>query len=212
MESVLRKLEGFTITPAALYKELETGCLRAVPDNEYASEIFLHFFEKMNEEDRLTMGKKTRENFEKYYQWHLSGSVWEKYFDETDPIEFQQGWGSQPRIQAPSEKPKLEGNQSHSSLARWLIVNVLREPDKLNTYFESRMTRDLIYQQTTSSTGGMYFNESSAAFDGQNHRQPFNFDVAYDQMKMQCDRRNHWENVRVQRIQQLMQDKQAANV
>jgi len=29
---------------------------------------------------------------------------------------------------------------------------------------------------------------------------------------MQCDRRNHWENVRVQRIQQLMQDKQAANV
>jgi glycosyltransferase involved in cell wall biosynthesis len=212
MESVLRKLEGFTITPAALYKELETGCLRAVPDNEYASEIFLHFFEKMNEEDRLTMGKKTRENFNKYYQWHLSGSVWEKYFDETDPVEFQQGWGSQPRIQAPSEKPKLEGNQSHSSLARWLIVNVLREPDKLNTYFESRMTRDLIYQQTTSSTGGMYFNESSAAFDGQNHRQPFNFDVAYDQMKMQCDRRNHWENVRVQRIQQLMQDKQAANV
>ena len=73
------------------------------------------------------------------------------------------------------------------------------------------MTRDLIYQQTTQSTGGMYFNESSAAFDGQNHRQPFNFDSAYDQMKMQCVLRNHWEQARVQRIQQISQQ-QVTNV
>jgi hypothetical protein len=205
MESVLRKLEGYPITPAALYKELETGCLRAVPDNDAAAKLFADFF-KMSDEEQTEAGKRCRKNFEKYYQWHLSGAVWEKYFDETEPVPFEQGWASQPRIYQPAEKLKLQGNETHSSLARWLITNVLRETDKLNTYFESRMTRDLIYQQSTGSTGGMYFNESSAAFDGQNHRQPFNFDIAYNQMKMQCERRNQWEQSRVQRIKQIQEN------
>ena len=111
-----------------------------------------------------------------------------------------------------NRQKKLKGNENHSSIAKWLITNVLGDQTKLNTYFESRMTRDLIYNQTTTSTGGMYFNESSAAFDGQNHRSPFNFDIAYDQMRMQCDLRNHWEQARVQRIQQISQQQQVANV
>jgi glycosyltransferase involved in cell wall biosynthesis len=205
MESVLRKLEGFTITPAALYKELETGCFRAVPDNEYASEIFFHFFEKMSEEDRISMGKRTRENFEKHYQWHLSGAQWEKCFDSFETLPIEQTWGSQPKIEQPSQKLDLEkiGNVSHIQLAKHLIVDVLREPEKLNTFFESRLTRDLLYKQATASTGGMYFNESSAAFDGMNKRQPFNYDIAYDQMAGICNRRNQWEKKRIQRIKEL---------
>ena len=120
MESVLRKLEGFTITPAALYKELETGCLRAVPDNEYASEIFLNFFEKMDEEKRAEMGERTRKNFEKYYQWHLSGAQWEKYFDSFESLPIEQTWGSQPRIQEPAPKIDLSqaGAVSNTKLAK----------------------------------------------------------------------------------------------
>jgi len=205
MESVLRKLEGFTITPAALYKELETGCLRAVPDNEYASEIFFHFFEKMTEEDRLSMGKRTRENFEKHYQWHLSGAQWEKYFDSLEELPIEQTWGSQPKIQQPSPKLDLSkvGTVSNTQLAKHLITDVLREPEKLNTFFEARLTRDLIYKQATSSTGGMYFNESSAAFDGMNRRQPFNYDIAYNQMAGLCNRRNQWEQKRIETIKSL---------
>lgn len=199
MESVLRKLDGYPIKPAALYKELETGCLRAVPDNKEAAKLFAEFF-NASEDYRKHQGEVIRQNFEKYYQWHLSGSVWEKYFDETDPIPFQNGWGSPPRIFKPEQKPKNLENANHSSLAKWLIVNVLKEPDKLDSYFESRMTRDLLYKQATSSTGGMYFNESSAAFDGMNHRQPFDFDIAYHQMKMQCERRNHWEQKRLETV------------
>lgn len=211
MESVLRKLGGHPIKPSALYKELETGCLRAVPNNEAAANFFLDFFDE-SDEWRHAKGEKTREAFEKYYQWHLSGSVWEKYFDETEPVPFEDGWASQPRLHQPAEKLQIQGNESHSTLAKWLIANVLGDPSKLNTYFESRMTRDLIYQQATSSTGGMYFNESSAAFDGQNHRSPFNFDIAYDQMKSLCERTNHWERSRVSRIQQIQQSQQVAHV
>jgi glycosyltransferase involved in cell wall biosynthesis len=202
MESVLRKLGGFPLTPAALYKELETGCLRAVPDNANAAQFFYDFFQKSDEE-REEIGRNTREAFDKYYQWHLSGSVWENYFDSTDPVSFDKGWGSSPDVQEPAPKEtNLEGKR-HSDITKWLIENVLRKPEKVNSFFADRMTKDLLYKSSTSSTGGMYFNESSAAFDGQAHRSHFDYNVAYDQMKSQRDRINHWEQVRMKRIESL---------
>ena len=60
--------------------------------------------------------------------------------------------------------------------------------------------RDLIYHTTTGTTGGMYFNESSAAFDGKNTRSSFNFDMAYDHMVQLCNRRNMWEDKRQKAI------------
>lgn len=209
MESEIRKLEGFTITPAALYKELETGCLRAVPDNEYASEIFLHFFEKMDDKQRESMGKRTRENFDKYYQWHLSGNKWERIFDAMPLRSLEETWCSPPSLQQPSQKPSNEDmqNADPSQLSKWLIANVLKDTSKLNQYFQARMTRDLTYKTATNSTGGMYFNESSAAFDGINQRHPFNFDIAYEQMFNQRARINNWEQKRVDTMKEkgLMQ-------
>ena len=84
-----------------------------------------------------------------------------------------------------------------------MLANVLKEPDKIGSFLDSRLTRDLTYKQATASTGGMYFNESSAAFDGVHSRQPFNFDIAYDQMKGMCERRNSWERARVNRLNQM---------
>ena len=210
MESVLRKLEGYPIKPKALYKELETGCLRAVPDNDAAAEFFLDFFENKTEEERVAIGENTRKMFEKYYQWHLSGAQWEMYFDSFEPLPLEQTWGSQPRIQEPAQKMDLSkaGPVSNVQLAKHLIVDVLREPEKLNTFFEARLTRDLTYKQATASTGGMYFNESSAAFDGMNRRQPFDYEIAYNQMAGLCNRRNQWEKKRVEMIRQ----RQEANV
>lgn len=202
MESEMRKLKGMMFTPAALYKELETGCLRAVPDNEYAAECFLHFFS--NEVDREAKGKETRELFEKNFRWEVSGGQWEKIFDAIPIRPHEQTWASPPRIHQavpPLSEEQFRGADS-SSVAQWLIVNVLGEPNRLGTYLESRMTKDLLYKSTTSSTGGMYFNESSAAFDGQQARQPFNYEIAYQQMAGLCNRRNQWEQKRIENMQQ----------
>jgi len=197
MESEIRKLEGYPIKPAALYKELETGCLRAVPDNEEAANYFLDFFKK-TEEERTAEGKRTRENFEKHFQWDASGKKWEDYFDSIALEPIENTWASPAKIHHPAEKPEVEQHTVNANnLAKWLIVNVLGDQSKLNTWFEARMTRDLLYRSATSSTGGMYFNESSAAFDGVNHRVGFDFDIAYQQMHQICSRRNSWEEKRV---------------
>jgi hypothetical protein len=202
MESEVRKLEGYPIKPAALYKELETGCLRAVPNNDLACRMFGEFFD-LSEEDRAFVGNRTKSNFDKYFQWNLSGKKWEDYFDSVEIQPIESTWASPPKIHSPHPKPEEPLNAtSTNNIARWLITNVLGDQSKINTFFEARLTRDLLYRSATSSTGGMYFNESSAAFDGINHRVEFNFDIAYDQMVSMCNRKNSWEQRRVESMKQ----------
>ena len=206
MESEIRKLEGFPITPKALYKELETGCLRAVPDNDLAAEYFETFLSK-SEEERTAEGQRTRENFVKHFQWHLSGKKWEDYFDSVELPDITSSWCAPPNIFQPAQKPELPPNANALDLSRFLITKVLGDPSRLNTFFEARLTRDLTYRSATSSTGGMYFNESSAAFDGLNTRSNFDFNIAYDNMVHQRNRINQWEQKRVEIMRQrgLMQ-------
>jgi glycosyltransferase involved in cell wall biosynthesis len=200
MESVIRNLGGVPIKPKALYKELETGCFRAVPDNELAAQKFAEFFNKPKSV-RDKLGFETREAFIKHYQWNKSGKAWEDYFDSVGIYENFDNWKQPARMQTPSEKPdKLPDNVDIRTLARWLITDVLCEPERINTYLESRLIRDLTYKNSTSTTGGMYFNENSAAFDGQQGRVPFDFDIAYKQMEALCNRRNYWEKTRLSAI------------
>jgi hypothetical protein len=46
----------------------------------------------------------------------------------------------------------------------------------------------------------MYFNENSSMFDGKNSRNAFDFNTAYDQMAYLCQRRNFWENKRIEML------------
>ena len=199
MESVVRQLKGWPIKPKALYKELETGCMRAVPDNDLAASLFNDFF-SMTKEKQREIGQRTRKNFEKHFQWHFSGKKWEDYFDSVELAPIEKTWKSAPRIKQPSPKIQIPPNTSYGDIAKWLIVNVLCEPERLNTFFEARLTRDLMYRSTTANVGGMYFNEFSAAFDGMGGRQEFNFDIAYNQMVSLCNRRNQWEQARINKI------------
>lgn len=201
MESVIRQLDGIPVPPKAYYKELETGCMRAVPNNDEAAKLFKAFFD-LSPEARDDWGKNTRKNFEKHFQWHLSGGQWEKYFDSVEIRPFEETWGSAPRIRQPEAMPTdVPPNTSHQELARWLIAKVFCEPEKINSYFEARLTRDLMYRTATASTGGMYFNEMGAAFETNQMHQEFTFETAYQQMRSLCDNRNGWEQMRMQAIQ-----------
>lgn len=198
MESVIRKLEGIPVKPKALYKELETGCNRAVPDNDLATKLLLEFFDKP-EPMRKQMGFKTRQNFEKHFQWDQSGKVWEDYFDSVEIKDESATWKSPVAFRHPQPKDSIDLSKAPPNiLSKWLISEVLCDKSKLNTFLEARLTRDLLYQTTTSSTGGMYFNESSAAFEGQNTRKPFSFDQAYAHFAALCQRHNAWEKKRAE--------------
>jgi glycosyltransferase involved in cell wall biosynthesis len=204
MESVIRKLGGTPLPPKALYKELETGCLRAVPDNQNTAKEFAKFFSQSDKEIEK-IGTDTRAAFEEHYQWDKSGKVWESYFDSVEIRPIEETWLAQPDLQPPSPKPDIDYSKiTHSEVARFLITDVLREPRFINTHFEARLARDLVYGSATATTGGMYFNEESAAFEGKNTRQPFNFDMAYDHFCQLNHRRVAWEQRRLEHIKMRM--------
>ena len=73
------------------------------------------------------------------------------------------------------------------------------EPEKLNTYFESRLIRDLNYGMYINGTGELYLNEDSYKFVKPAFEE-FTKKEAYNMMANLCARRNHWESARKERI------------
>ena len=65
MSSVIRKLKGEPLKIIGVYPELETGCNRAVPDNDYAAQKIEEFF-NLSESERAKKGRICREMFEKF--------------------------------------------------------------------------------------------------------------------------------------------------
>ena len=196
MESVIRQLGGTPLKVKSLYKELETGCNRAVPDNDFAAKAFQEFFE-IPKPMRMKKGFEARGKFLEHFTWEKSGSAWENYFDSVE-ISEQNQWGGPPNIKQPAPKPPEKPNAPSSQIAKWLISEVLCDPSKLSTYMEARLTKDLTYGSTTSSTAGMYFNESSAAFDGRQNMSHFDFNIAYQEMLNMRNRINFWEQKRAE--------------
>ena len=196
MSSVVRKLGGTPLKPKALYGELETGCYRAVPDNDFTAKEMAKFFDKSDEE-QLEIGKKTRKNFEKHYQWDQTAKKWEDYFDSVTIRPDEETWLSPPRIHQPLND--VPGYLPTQEYVEWIIVNVLGEPERLGTYFEARMIRDLNYGMYIEGTGEMYFNEDSYKFVRPDY-EPFDIEVAYRVLADLCERRNRWETRRKQEI------------
>ena len=83
----------------------------------------------------------------------------------------------------------------NKKFVEWLIINVLGETDKLNSYMASRLIRDLNYGQTTEGMGGVYHNEDSLLYSSPKNIL-FNQNDAYKNMLELCNRRNYWEKIR----------------
>ena len=198
MESVIRKINGTPLKLKSRYLELETGCYRAVPDNDYTAEQMVKFF-NLNENERTHRGIETRKAFEKNYNWDQTAVKWMKYFDSVQVKDPEQTWLSPPRIHTPAES--VPENLSNAELATFLVSEVFGEPEKVNTYMWARMCKDLnLGAWTQGSVGGMYFNEDAHA-DSQKPMQPFNVEIAYDLCHNMCMRRNQWESERAARFQ-----------
>lgn len=194
MSSVVRKLDGYAVKPKAHYNELETGCDRAVPDNDIAADM-LHQFFTLAEKERDEKGRQARALFEKHYQWDKTAKMWSDYFDSIDIRPREETWLSPPRMhQLATEVPDGLGTRQY---VQWLIINVLGEPERLNSYFESRMVRDLNYGMYVQGTGGMYLNEDSLSFAKPDF-QKFRIEEAYNMAASLCMRRNEWEQKRME--------------
>jgi glycosyltransferase involved in cell wall biosynthesis len=209
METVIEKLEGIPLEPAAYYKELETGCLRAVPDNQQTANKLAEFF-KQPFFERRAIGFKIKQNFLKHFQWDISGQVWEQYFDSVEIEPEESTWMSRPDIKQIPPIPDMkkiyeELKGSEYEIAKWLIQNVLQVPKYLNSELHLRLSRDLSYGLVTATTasGGYYVNDSSITQAGGNRKIPFSFEDAYNMVAHYRNQINTMEQKRAEAFKLL---------
>ena len=170
--------------------------MRAVPDNDYTAKKFQEFFE-LSDEKQLSLGEKTRKRFVQHYQYDDTAKKWADHFDS---VPIKEGvWESPPRLHSPSNS--VPSDLNNRDLAKWLIVNVLGEPEQLDTYLEARLIRDLNYGVFIEGTSSLYFNEDSYAYGRPAFRE-FNLQEAYNQLSEIRDRKNYWEQRRTGMIQE----------
>ena len=198
MSSVVRNLEGEPLKLKTTYLELETGCRRAIPDNDYTCQKLLDFFNLPDDEIRRK-GAICRKNFIDKYQWDATAEKWEEHFDAVyRPPEDK--WMSPPEIFQPATQ--IPTGLDNKEYVRWLITNVLGDETRLDSYMESRMIRDLNYGVYIQGTGDVYINEDSMAYNRPQF-QPFGPEEAYKAMYEIRMKRNYWENIRGNMVREL---------
>ena len=197
MESVLNLTGGYRIKPSSLYLEPESGAFKALPSEENIIQIWEEFF-SLTETERNKKRKETRDNYLKNFNaekdgWGFVANTWMNYFDSIDFNKYEKLWYSKPDLRQPSTN--VPYNTDNTTFVKWLITDVLCQPEKLNSYFESRMIRDLNYGCVTATIGNDYYAENSIA-NLESNKVEFNREIAYSHMCYLREKINKWEYLR----------------
>jgi glycosyltransferase involved in cell wall biosynthesis len=132
-----RKLGGYLVPPIALGEEIETGCKRAVPDNSVLKDVFHEHF-NLPDAIQTLKGAETRQKYVENYSWDRTADQWMKIIDDL-PVK---GWDKPGNFARPDVYSNHK-DMSNTDYAKWLISNVLVQPERLNTFFELNLIDEL---------------------------------------------------------------------
>lgn len=188
MSEVTDKLNGYKIPLSGYFHELETGTIRAVPDDNALIAKLEEFF-SLSYKERLDKGLETRELYLKNYSWDSTADKWAEVFGKLDFAD----WSVPPQIFEPARK--VPENLNNAQFARWLVENVMGDRRKIGSYLELRLTRDLNYNSTEENLAGHYLNDESYM-----HHKPtfqeFNREIAYNHLYTLRMNKNKMEEIR----------------
>ena len=197
MSDVVRKLKGTPIKVKALSREAETGCYRALPDNENFVEKLINFL-SLPEALRKKKGYEARLAVEKHYTYDKAAAKWMEVFNSLDCPSHDQTWLSPPRFhQINTDIPH------HISIDDWvnlLLIRVAGRPDLVNSYITHKLAKDLTSGITSGNLGGTYLNDAEGIGFMRQHL-IFNKEKAIEEMVKWAEFNNYWEGERTKLVQ-----------
>lgn len=144
MEDIVNYCGGIPLPVKRMFRDIGTNSYRALPDNDATAEELFKFF-SAPQEMRSIRGKKSRRAAERYYDWDKTAKIWEDHFDSIELTGLQGQWDApkQPTVEFPA--PLFKGYESvqNSDFVKWVITEVIKEPERLNTRFATNIIRDL---------------------------------------------------------------------
>ena len=199
MESLVANIKGVGIKPLGFYKELETGCNRAVPNNNELASTMAALYKDQSK--RSYIASKCHDNARKIYNWDYTAQKWADYFIKTDVYDPQDTWMSPPKYFNPATSlPKDIESVPVTTQLYWIFNNVLGQPELIGGTIWKRMIRDLIARSTLSSSiPGYYYNDYSHP-DMEKRYEEFNPQKAFEICLSLRDMFNQWEQLRIQKV------------
>lgn len=191
MSSVVENINAFKIRVKDFVTEPETGCKRAIPDNDYFIEL-LHCLTSKSKEQLTKIGRDTYIKTLIKYNWDNTASKWIDYFKTTECIPIEKSWSSPVKIVTP---PAINENlKSPLDQTNFLIGEVLARPDMIGGFLWRRLLKELTYKATVENLNSFYINE--------NHNKDalrmkaFSYNDAYNQIVSLREYYNIWESHR----------------
>lgn len=191
MEDLVYKAGAYPIALSDVYKELETGCDRAVPSQDSILYIFDTFFNKKNGDEREALSKSTRKLFEENYSWDTTTEAWMKVIDDCPYADWQQQSIIKQMVEIPIDQPNT------SEFMRQLVSAYNYTDSQKHSHFIKSIHKDLNRGTTRTGFDGYYSSEVSPFHE--NKQKPLSRKQIVEFFKSRLHNYNVWETVRKDR-------------
>jgi len=199
MQSIVDNIGAIGIKPLSYYVECETGCKRAVPDNDKFLEILLDL--ASSKESLETIGSSVCEKAKECYTWDKTADVWLKHIQSVEVKDINKTWLSPPRNAIPATSIPKNIN-SIVDKVNFLFNSVLCKPDWIGGYLWKKVIKDCTFSYKCENLNkDFYFNESHK--QSQTGNTPFSIDDAYNELKFFREQINEWEKARYEKISSM---------
>lgn len=142
MSEIVEYLGGIKIPVQRIFRELETNADRVYPDIEATTNIIYNFMVNTSENQRIELGLETKNKCIKKFTWDNVYSVWEKCFDSIN-IQDKLSWESTDSYLPSHTHHKVPKNLTNTEFIEYICINVLNDPNLLNTANIQCLIRDL---------------------------------------------------------------------
>lgn len=189
MEDIVNKLGAYPID-YTYYKELETGCNRAVPLLDSIVDIFTNFF-SLNNDLRQIKRQETRKLFEQNYSWDKTAQEWMSVIDDCKYADWQQ-----PLRIIPPQQIDLNQPSTYNFMNQLLEAYSYYKPHNNSHFFRTTLT-DLQRGMSKAGWDGFYVSEFSPF--SSNKPRGINREAVVKIFESRLQNYNIWEEVRMDR-------------
>jgi glycosyltransferase involved in cell wall biosynthesis len=197
MKSVIDNIGGIGVNPIAFSKECETGCNRAIPNNQEFIDILLRLSEKTKDELK-NIGTSVCNKARKAYSWDQTANKWMDYILNTEIIPEHLSWKSPSKLFSPAHAIPEQLTTSLDKV-NFIFNNVLGKPEWIGGYLWRRVLRDCSFgYRCENLEHDFYFNESH--IQSYSTVKPFSIDEAMKEMTNFRLQMNHWEQARLEKF------------
>lgn len=192
MESVIKNTGAWPIDPLALTLECETGCYRAVPDNDTMVDMLEEIMKKPSA--LRPKGIKIAEQTRKHYDWDKTAQVWIDHFKTIPMKDHSETWLSPVQIKQPATTIP-DNIVDLKDQVDYYFTSVLHKPEWIGGYFWTKVIKDITFgYRVHNSEEDYYFHENHTP--SPNKYQRFNMEMAVNELLNLRTQWNRWEELR----------------